>query len=165
MFQKGAIVCLLGYSVCLFLSAHGELELIALVGALLGILVRTYFPWIRKIAEGKLFGNFDMNYAITALLSFVATGHFITMLGESIMQALGAIYTFVTTFLFGLGLNSVVNEAKKWFFGTIWREETVAIMRVIGFLTNPQIIEQLKKLGVKLSVELSKEKEEAQAQQ
>lgn len=158
--KKGATLCLLGYAVLMFLSAHGELELIALVGGLLGIAVRTYFPWIRKVAEGKLLPNFDVNYAITGLLSFVATGHFVSMLGEGILSALGAVYAFITTFLFGLGVNSGLNEAMKWIFGDVFKGEEQAILRVITFLMQPQVVEKLKRLGLNVIVRKSEEAEE-----
>jgi len=156
--KKGTVACLLGYSVFLFLSSSGEYELVALMGALLGVIVRTLFPWVRKIGEGKLIPSFDAGYAVTALLSFIATGHFLQLLGEAVMKMVGVVYTFVTTFLFGMGLNSAFNEFKKWLFSDVFREENIAILRVIGFLTQPQVVERLKKLG--FNVVIRKEKEE-----
>ena len=150
--QKGALLCLLGYSIFMFLSANGELELIALVGGLLGIIMRTYFPWVRKVAEGKILPNFDLNYAISGVLSFIATGHFFLMLGEEFMKMIGAVYTFVITFLFSLGINSGVNEGMKWFKGEVFREETMAVLKVVSLLTNPQVQQMLKKLGMSVSV-------------
>ena len=92
-----------------------------LIGILLGVLGRTFVPYLRKIKEGKLTG-FNGKYAASSLASLVL-GVIVTMLifpqfnvlsGAGQISLETSIKLFCTAFGFGFGWNAIINEAGKW---------------------------------------------------
>ena len=87
-----------------------------LTGIFLGVLVRVFFPWIRKLKQGKV-KNFDLKYIYSAAGSIIF-GLIITLLvfpsfsGTS--SAVTGVEAFAVAFGFGFGWHSIVNEAGKW---------------------------------------------------
>jgi len=95
-----------------------SLDVIAFLGIFLGVLFRTLAPAIRKWREAEGKGEtftLSRKYTATAVTSFFIA--FVTaMLG---MQAFtippDGFSLFQTAFLYGLGLNALINEVATWF--------------------------------------------------
>ena len=90
-----------------------------LSGIFLGVLARVFFPWIRKLRDGKAV-HFSKRYLYSAIGSVIA-GMIVTVLifpkfdVASIGQgAEGAIRLFAMAFGFGFGWHAIVDEVGKW---------------------------------------------------
>ena len=90
--------------------------LIESVGIFLGVIARVFFPWIRKLKQGKVKG-FDVKYVYSAIGS-VIFGVIVTLLVFPSFQGAGSagstLESFAIAFGFGFGWHSIVNEAGKW---------------------------------------------------
>lgn len=92
---------------------------IKLIGIFLGVCARTYFPYIRKLKEGKI-TKFDKKYLKIAIGSFVFS-FIITLLifpqfapQGDLMDKEAAFKLFCLAFGFGFGFNSIISEASEW---------------------------------------------------
>ena len=97
---------------------YGRQIVLVYVGALMGVALRTWEPWFRKVLEGKVLPHqFDTTYILTMLSAYPTT--VITVLPiimtwptEGLLYDLGLIgYACVM----GLGLNHIANALLKWF--------------------------------------------------
>ena len=90
-----------------------------LCGIFLGVLARAFFPWVRKLRDGKVV-HFSKRYLYSAIGSVIA-GMIVTVLifpkfdvaaaGEG---AEAAVKLFATAFGFGFGWHAIVDEVAKW---------------------------------------------------
>lgn len=88
-------------------------------GILLGVLARTFVPYLRKVKEGKTIG-FSGKYAASSLAA-ATLGIIVTLLifpqfdiPSVETSAEGLIKLFCASFGFGFGWNAIINEAAKW---------------------------------------------------
>lgn len=93
-------------------------DVIAFLGIFLGVLFRTLAPAIRKWREAESKGevfNIQQRYTATAVASiFIA--FVTTMVGLQTFQKVpDGFILFQTAFLYGLGLNALINEVSTWF--------------------------------------------------
>ena len=91
-----------------------EAHIVAFLGIFTGVLLRTLLPAIRKALENPDF-EWDHAYTGTALTA-VLVAILVTLRAYpmfTIPQG-GALWVFSQAVLFGLGLNSLINEAYKW---------------------------------------------------
>jgi len=89
-------------------------QLIAFLGIFTGVLLRTLLPAIRKALENPDF-EWDHAYTGTALTA-ILVAILVTLRAYpmfTIPQG-GALWVYSQAMLFGLGLNSLINEAYKW---------------------------------------------------
>jgi len=93
-------------------------DVIAFLGIFLGVLFRTLAPAIRKWREAESKGEtFTVSgkYTATAIAS-ILIAFITTMLGLQTFQMTPDGFTlFQTAFLYGLGLNALINEVSTWF--------------------------------------------------
>ena len=93
--------------------------LLKLSGILLGVLSRTWIPYLRKIMAGRI-KQFEKKYLTTAAVSFILS--VITTLlifpefefPQTGSGVEGSIKLFCIAFGFGFGWNSLINEGAKW---------------------------------------------------
>ncbi len=91
-----------------------SVQVVAFLGIFTGVLLRTLLPAIRKALENPDF-EWDHAYTGTALTA-ILVAILVTLRAYpmfTIPQG-GAIMVFGQALLFGLGLNSLINEAYKW---------------------------------------------------
>jgi len=93
--------------------------IIALIGIFLGVFVRTVSPALRKIkeaAEKQEEFKWNHKYTVTAVASFLSA-FTVTLLAYPTFQIpTGNLYlVFSSAFIFGSGLNSLINEVQAWF--------------------------------------------------
>ncbi len=91
-----------------------EAHIVAFLGIFTGVLLRTLLPAIRKALENPEF-KWDHTYTGTALTA-ILVAILVTLRAYptfAIPQG-GALWVFSQAMLFGLGLNSLINEAYKW---------------------------------------------------
>ncbi len=91
-----------------------EAHIVAFLGIFTGVLLRTLLPAIRKALENPDF-EWDHAYTGTALTA-ILVAILVTLRAYptfTIPQG-GALWVFSQAMLFGLGLNSLINEAYKW---------------------------------------------------
>lgn len=88
-------------------------------GIFLGVLARTFLPWVRKLHSGKLV-HFNKRYLYSAIGSVIA-GMIVTVLifpkfeVTSIGQGPEAsVRLFAMAFGFGFGWHAILDEAAKW---------------------------------------------------
>lgn len=88
-------------------------------GILLGVLVRTFVPFLRKMKEAKIL-EFSGKYAAASMASAIL-GVIVTLLifPQFEVPAVGPgteglIKLFCASFGFGFGWNAIINEAAKW---------------------------------------------------
>jgi hypothetical protein len=93
--------------------------LLKLLGILLGVLARTFVPYLRKVKQGKV-KKFWKGYWIQALASFTL-GTITTLLifpqfnvAKPGVGLEASIKLFCLAFGFGFGCNSIVSEVAKW---------------------------------------------------
>jgi hypothetical protein len=94
--------------------------ILQILGLFLGVFVRTYLPYIRKLKDGKI-KKFDKKYLWTAfysiILSFVSL---MFILPDYPLKELAninlveGIKIFCTSFTFGFTWNSVLNETESF---------------------------------------------------
>ncbi len=89
-------------------------------GLFLGVLLRTWLPFIRKIKQGKI-RQFDKKYlrqaAGSAAIAVIATLLLIPQYESEIIVVgdfVSGIRVFSTAFVFGFGANTLVNELLEW---------------------------------------------------
>ena len=89
-------------------------QLIAFLGIFTGVLLRTLLPAIRKTLENPEF-RWDHAYTGTALTA-ILVAILVTLRAYPTFTPPqgGALWVFSQAMLFGLGLNSLINEAYKW---------------------------------------------------
>lgn len=90
-----------------------------LFGIFLGVLARAFFPWGRKLRDGKV-THFRKRYLYSAIGS-VTAGMIVTLLifpkfeVASIAQgAEASVKLFAMAFGLGLGWHAIVDEVAKW---------------------------------------------------
>jgi len=90
-----------------------------LSGIFLGVLARAFFPWIRKLRDGKVV-HFSKRYLYSAIGSVIA-GMIVTVLifpkFEVASMGQGAeasVRLFAMAFGFGFGWHAIVDEVDKW---------------------------------------------------
>jgi len=90
-----------------------------LSGIFLGVLARAFFPWIRKLRDGKVV-HFSKRYLYSAIGSVIA-GMIVTVLifpkFEVASMGQGAeasVRLFAMAFGFGFGWHAIVDEVAKW---------------------------------------------------
>jgi hypothetical protein len=93
--------------------------LVTFFGLLLGILARTFLPWLRKVQAGRVSG-FDRRYLYSALAS-AAIGLILTLVlfpkfeaGPENATFEAFFKLFSLAFGFGFGWNALVNEGAAW---------------------------------------------------
>jgi len=92
-------------------------ETIVFFGIFLGCLFRTFAPVIQDMRKGPNF-KWDHRYSVTAVTSFLIAlvSAFIGFAGYLIPTNLGTGFRlFILCFVYGVGLNSTINEAASWF--------------------------------------------------
>ena len=96
-----------------------DLAIIAIFGIFSGVLVRTLSPALRKMKQTAQKGEkfkWNHKYTVTAIISGI-TAFIVTMLSFPSFQITSnnPITVFSSGFIFGTGLNSVINEVQAWF--------------------------------------------------
>ncbi len=93
---------------------------VKLAGLFLGVLLRTWLPFKRKMKQGKING-FDRKYLKQALsasgVAVIATLLLIPQYGfdsYSVSDLRSGITVFSAAFAFGFGANTLINELLKW---------------------------------------------------
>ncbi|HEX9917241.1 MAG TPA: hypothetical protein VGB16_05845 [candidate division Zixibacteria bacterium] len=93
-----------------------------IIGMFLGVLARTYVPYLRKLKEGKE-TKFKKCYTLSTVASLVL-GLIITLLvfpqfdiAKAGVGLEASIKLFCLAFGFGFGWNSIVSETIKWTTG------------------------------------------------
>jgi len=88
-------------------------------GIFIGVLARAFFPWLRKLRQGKV-THFHKRYLYSAIGS-ILVGIIVTLLvfpkfdiTSAGQGTEAAIRLFATAFGFGFGWHSIVSEAGKW---------------------------------------------------
>jgi len=91
-----------------------SVQIIAFLGIFTGVLLRTLLPAIRKALEDPEF-KWDHTYTGTALTA-VLVAILVTLRAYPLFPIPqgGALVVYSQALLFGLGLNSLINEAYKW---------------------------------------------------
>ena len=91
-----------------------------LTGLFLGVLLRTWLPYIRKLKQGKI-ERFNKKYLTQALgaaaVAAIATLLLLPQYGvefEPVFDFASGIKVFATAFAFGFGANTLINELLKW---------------------------------------------------
>lgn len=90
-----------------------------LLGILLGVLARTFFPFLRKLKDGKI-SEFKGGYGVSAAASYILS--VITTLlifpefniAQPGVGVEASVKLFCLAFGFGFGFNSLVAEGAKW---------------------------------------------------
>jgi len=136
------------YAIYMFIDAGSLIEVVGLIGTLLGILVRTFLPYIRKVLQGKLPPYIDIKYISSGTISFITLAYIAKILIPSIAPYLSALIVFIVMFFMALGLNTIMNEALKWSNG-VAKNEQEAITKIISLLEQ-------------LGYEIAKKEEEAE---
>ena len=91
-------------------------ELMYLIAIFVGALIRTVAPFIRKFMAGEV-QKFEYQYAITFIVSYIIA--VIVALAQFVLYPLPKGDTLLVIAIgvgLGLGSNTLINEAKKWFF-------------------------------------------------
>lgn len=93
---------------------------IKLIGLFLGVFIRTWLPFIRKMKQGKI-KEFEKKYLgqalSSAVLSIIAVLLILPQYNqefEPVFDFASGIKVFATAFAFGFGSNTLVNELMKW---------------------------------------------------
>lgn len=81
--------------------------MIIFAGIFLGILGRTYFPYLKKVDE-KTDLAFNLRYVLTAIVSAAITA--ILVFNSFIIPSGTAFQIFIASFVFAWGINDVVNK-------------------------------------------------------
>ena len=91
-----------------------SVHIIAFLGIFTGVLLRTLLPAIRKALQDP---EFEWNHTYTGTaLTAILVAILVTLRAYptfAIPQG-GALMVYTQALLFGLGLNSLINEAYKW---------------------------------------------------
>jgi uncharacterized membrane protein len=90
------------------------IQLIAFLGIFTGVLLRTLLPAVRKALENPDF-QWDHAYTGTALTAILVA--ILVALRAYPMFTIpqgGVLIVYTQALLFGMGLNSLINEAYKW---------------------------------------------------
>ena len=90
-----------------------------LSGIFLGVLARAFFPWVRKLRDGKVV-HFSKRYLYSAIGSVIA-GMIVTVpifpkfdVATAGERTEAALKLFATAFGFGFGWHAIVDEVAKW---------------------------------------------------
>ena len=121
------------YAIYLFIDTGSLIEIVGLIGTLLGILTRTFLPYIRKVLQGKLPPYIDIKYISSGTISFITLAYIAKILIPSIAPYLSALIVFLTMFFMAIGVNSIYNEVIKWSNG-VSTEESKAISNIVRLL-------------------------------
>jgi len=121
------------YAIYLFIDTGSLIEIVGLIGTLLGILTRTFLPYIRKVLQGKLPPYIDIKYISSGTISFITLAYIAKILIPSIAPYLSALIVFLTMFFMAIGVNSIYNEVIKWGNG-VSKNEQEAIAKIISLL-------------------------------
>jgi hypothetical protein len=91
-----------------------SVQVVAFIGIFTGVLLRTLLPAIRKALEDPDF-RWDHAYTGTALTA-ILVAILVTLRAYPTfpLPQGGAAVVYTQALLFGLGLNSLINEAYKW---------------------------------------------------
>lgn len=87
-----------------------------LLGAAIGIVVATYLPYLRKIAQQKI-KNFERNYLYTALVAFftalvtayISLPDLIATWEDSLFSGAGPFGAFLFGIIWTFGINRAIN--------------------------------------------------------
>ncbi|MCD6480033.1 hypothetical protein J7L65_04540 [Candidatus Bathyarchaeota archaeon] len=91
-----------------------SVQVVAFLGIFTGVLLRTLLPAIRKALENP---EFEWNHAYTGTaLTAILVALLVALRAYPMFQMPqgGALVVYSQALLFGLGLNSLINEAYKW---------------------------------------------------
>jgi uncharacterized YccA/Bax inhibitor family protein len=91
-------------------------ENLYLFGIFIGALIRTFAPFIRKFYAGEV-PKFEFEYVITFIVSLIISA--LVAFAQFIVYPLpegGQLLIFAIGLGVGVGSNTLINEAKKWFF-------------------------------------------------
>jgi len=93
-------------------------EYIAFFGVFIGVLVRIYLPYIRKVYQGTV-ETFDNKYIISGLVGLVFALITTFLLGPEILivptdTMTSLLKVFWLNWITGFGASSVVNELLAW---------------------------------------------------
>ncbi len=93
---------------------------IKLGGLFLGVLIRTWLPFFRKMKQGKI-SRFEYKYLHQALGSTIIALVAVLLIlprfqaePPAVLTTVEAIKYFATAFAFGFGSNSLINELLEW---------------------------------------------------
>lgn len=99
-----------------------DIEAIIFVGIFLGCLFRTVSPFVRKLREAA---NKNEKFAWNHVYTLTLVVSFIVALASSLIGFAGfrlepestttMLTLFAVSFVYGVGLNSVINEVAGWF--------------------------------------------------
>jgi hypothetical protein len=86
------------------------IEIVAFIGIVLGILGRTYFPYLKKADENRNNEDFvfQIRYIITAIISATITA--ILMYNTFSIPEGTPFNVFILSFVFAWGINDVTNK-------------------------------------------------------
>jgi len=93
--------------------------IIQILGLLVGVFLRTFLPYIRKLKEGKI-ERFDKKFLYQAIgaviLSFISVILIIPQYEFKLEEGnfIAGIKNFSIAFSFGFAWNSLINEGRKW---------------------------------------------------
>lgn len=89
-------------------------EYIAFIAIVLGVIGRTYFPYLRKKDQNKWDKDFkfDMRYIATMVFSGIITTIFVYKLFV-VLEDRTMLEVFIGGFIFGWGANDVTNKFVK----------------------------------------------------
>jgi len=94
--------------------------ILQILGLFSGVLARTLIPYIRKLKQGKI-QKFNKRYFRTAVGSVILSVIFVLLIIPqfklkeiSVLSFCEGLKLFCTSFAFGFGWNSLVNEGSKW---------------------------------------------------
>jgi len=93
---------------------------VKLVGLFLGVFIRTWLPFVRKVKQGKI-EKFEKKYLSQALSSAVLAIVAVLLIIPQyqvelvpVIDFVSGLKVFATTFAFGFSSNSLINELLKW---------------------------------------------------
>lgn len=86
------------------------LDVVVFAGIFLGVLGRTYFPYLKK-TDTKSDLAFNLQYVLTAIVSAAITA--ILVFNSFVIPSGTAFQIFIASFVFAWGINDVVNSLVK----------------------------------------------------
>lgn len=105
------------------------IEYVAFIAIILGVIGRTYFPYLRKMEQNGATGEpftFDIKFVITAIFSGLVTAVFVFPLFVMPDNATN-LTVFISAFIFAWGANDVVNRVAHTSGATVTATKEVTV--------------------------------------